>query len=126
MVFYDEQSHIEEVTQAYLTVNEAEETIKTAETAFRQAKENLDMAEGRYKTGVSDSIELSDAQVLYTESRSSLVQAMYEHHKALAGLEFAVGGQQSLRESKVRIGEHEEIYHFSTDCRCRRWSLVLG
>jgi outer membrane protein len=97
-------SVIEEVTQAYLTVNEAEETIKTAETAFRQAKENLDMAEGRYKTGVSDSIELSDAQVLYTESRSSLVQAMYEHHKALAGLEFAVGGQQTLHESTVKDG----------------------
>jgi outer membrane protein len=89
-------SVIEEVTQAYLTVNEAGEAIKTAETALRQAKENLDMAEGRYKTGVSDSIELSDAQVLYTESRSSLVQAMYEHHKALAGLEFAVGGQLEI------------------------------
>jgi outer membrane protein TolC len=51
------------------------------------------MAEGRYKTGVSDSTELTDAQVLYTESRSSLVQAIHEHHKALAGLEFAAGGQ---------------------------------
>jgi outer membrane protein len=97
-------SVIEEVTQAYLTVNEAGETIKTAEIALRQAKENLDMAEGRYKTGVSDSIELSDAQVLYTESRSSFVQAMYEHHKALAGLEFSVGGQQTLHESTVKDG----------------------
>lgn len=84
-------SVIEEVTRALLTVHEARETIKTAETALRQARENLDMAEGRYKAGVSDSIELSDAQVLYTESRSSLVQAVYERHKAMAGLEFAVG-----------------------------------
>lgn len=89
-------SVIEEVTRDYLTVHEAEEAIKTAGTALRQAQENLDMAEGRYKTGVSDSIELSDAQVLYTESRSSLVQAAYEHHKALAGLEFAVGGQLGI------------------------------
>ena len=86
-------SVIEEVTRALLTVNEAEEAIKTAETALRQAEENLDMAEGRYQAGVSDAIELSDAQVLYTESRSSLVQAVYERHKALAGLEFAVGGR---------------------------------
>ena len=92
----DEQSHIEEVTQAYLTVNEAVEAIKTSETAFRQAKENLDMAEERYKTRVSDSIELSDAQVLYTELRSSLVQAMDEHHKAQAGLGFAVGGRLGI------------------------------
>ena len=92
--FYENQvlSVIEEVTRAYLAVHEAEEAIYTAETALRQARENLDMAEGRYRAGVSDSIELSDAQVLYTESKSSLVQAVYEHHKALAGLEFAVGG----------------------------------
>jgi outer membrane protein len=67
--------------------------VRNSGVSSRQAKENLNMAEGRYKTGVSDSTELSDAQVLYTESRSSLVQAMYEHHRALAGLEFAVGGQ---------------------------------
>lgn len=83
----------EEVTQAYFLLQTAQETIKNAETALGQAKENLAIAQGRYKAGVSDSIELSDAQVLYTESRSALVQAAYESHKALAGLEFAVGGQ---------------------------------
>jgi outer membrane protein TolC len=84
---------IEEVTRAFLLVQATREAINTSEIALRQAKENLAMAEGRYKTGVSDAIELSDAQVLYTESRSALVQAIYEQYKAFAGLEFAVGGR---------------------------------
>ena len=95
-------SIIEEVKKAYLSVKEAEETIKTAETALRQAGENLEMAEGRYQTGVSDSIELSDAQVLYTESKSSLVQAVYDHHKSLAGLEFAVGGDWAQEDTNIK------------------------
>jgi outer membrane protein TolC len=82
----------EEVTRAFLLVQATGEAIKTSEMALRQAKENLAMAEGRYKTGVSDAIELSDAQVLYTESRSSLVQSIYEQYKAYAELEYAVGG----------------------------------
>ncbi|OGP61487.1 MAG: hypothetical protein A2V65_06200 [Deltaproteobacteria bacterium RBG_13_49_15] len=82
----------EEVTQAYLQVHEAIEAIRTAQTALRQAKENLDLAEGRYRAGVSNAVELSDAQVLYTQARSLLVQAVYNHLKAWAGLEFAVGG----------------------------------
>jgi outer membrane protein len=83
----------EEVTRAYFQLKTAEEAIKTAENTLKQAKENLDIAQGRYQAGVSDVIELSDAQMLYTESRSALVQAVYDHHKAQAGLEFAVGGQ---------------------------------
>jgi outer membrane protein len=85
----------EEVTRAYFLLQTARETIKNAEIALGQAKDNLAIAQGRYKAGVSDSIELSDAQVLYTESRSALVRAAYESHKALAQLEFAAGVQLS-------------------------------
>lgn len=81
----------EEVSSAYFLLNTSIEAIKTAQIVLTQAQENLAIAQGRYKAGVSDSIELSDAQVLYTESRSALVQATYERQKALAGLEFAVG-----------------------------------
>jgi len=83
----------EEVTRAFLLVQATGEAIKTSEVALRQATENLAIADGRYKTGVSDALERSDAQVLYTESRSSLVQAVYEQYKALAELEFSVGGE---------------------------------
>lgn len=83
---------MEEVTQAYYQVKMSEESISNAETALRQAKENLEIAQGRYKAGISNAIELSDARVLYAESRSSLVQATFDKQKALAQLEFAAGG----------------------------------
>lgn len=81
----------EEVSQAFFQWQTAEEAIRSAETALHQAEENLAIARGRYKAGVSDVVELSDAQVLYTESRSALVQAVYERHLALTGLTYAVG-----------------------------------
>lgn len=86
----------EEVARAYLTVQETAETIKTAEIVLKQAQENLSLAEGRYQNGVSDGIEPIDAQVLYTAARSAWLQAVYEHQKAAAALEFAVGGQLGL------------------------------
>lgn len=81
----------EEVSHAYFQWQTALESIRNAETALKQAEENLAIAQGRYKAGVSDVVELSDAQVLYTESRGALVQAVYDRHQALAGLTFAVG-----------------------------------
>ena len=33
--------------------------------------------------------------MLYTESQNALVQSVYEQHKALAELEFLVGGELS-------------------------------
>lgn len=86
----------EEVSKSYFLLQTARETIRNAEVVLEQARENLNIAQGRYKAGVSDFIELSDAQVLYTEARSVLVQVTYERHKAQAGLAFAVGDQSPV------------------------------
>ncbi len=81
----------EEVTQTFLGVHETLEAINVAKTALEHARDNLALARGRYQNGVSDAVEFSDAQILYTESKSALVQAVYNHKKAWAGLEYAVG-----------------------------------
>ncbi|MEW5909584.1 MAG: TolC family protein [Thermodesulfobacteriota bacterium] len=81
----------EEVTQAYLQVYEAREALKTAQTGLKQAKETLDLSEGRYRAGVGNAIEISDAQILHTQAQNSLVQAVYDHLKAWAELEYAIG-----------------------------------
>lgn len=86
---------VEEVTQAYLALREALESIKTARIGVKQAQENLDMARGRYQAGESNAIEFNDAQISYTEAKSLLVQATYGYFKAWAGLEYAVGGDQA-------------------------------
>jgi outer membrane protein len=81
----------QQVSQAYLRLGEAEESIATARVALRQAQENLDLADGRYRSGVGDAIEFSDAQVSLTRAKSDLVSASYEYLQAQAELERALG-----------------------------------
>ncbi len=82
----------QDVSQAFLYLHQASESIDSAALGLKQAKENLDLAQGRYRTGVGDALEFSDAQVLFTQAKSVLVQANYSYLQALAELERAVGG----------------------------------
>ncbi|MCB2184898.1 MAG: TolC family protein [Deltaproteobacteria bacterium] len=81
----------EEVTKAYLALHEADQAIVTARVGLAQAQENLNQAQGRYQAGVGDSLEFNDAQVLYTQAKSALVQASYILLQAWAELERSVG-----------------------------------
>ena len=81
----------EQVTQAFLALQEIQEIIENARIGLKQATENLAMAQGRYTAGVSGSLEYFDAQILYTEAQNILIQAEFDHYKASAELEYAVG-----------------------------------
>ncbi len=80
-----------EVSTAYLGVKETAESIKTAELALRQAKENMELADGRYRNGVGNAIEYSDAELALTQAKSSLVQASYLYCQRMADLDYATG-----------------------------------
>jgi outer membrane protein TolC len=82
----------QEVSQYFLNLHQASESIDTAALGLKQAEENLALAKGRYRTGVGNAIEFSDAEVLVTQAKSVLVQANYSYLQALAELERAVGG----------------------------------
>lgn len=86
-----------DVSSAYLAVNQALESIDTAREGLRQAQENMDLAEGRYRTGAGNAIEYSDAELSLTQARSNLVQAVYDYWQAKVDLDFAIGrGHQFL------------------------------
>jgi multidrug resistance efflux pump len=72
-------------------VQESSETIETARVALREAEENMELAEGRYRTGVGDSIEFADAELILTEAKADLVQERYQYLQAYAKLEHSVG-----------------------------------
>jgi outer membrane protein len=80
-----------EVTQGVLNLRQAEESIRVNEQTVVQAKENLDLAEGRYSAGVGNIIELTDAQVSLTSAQANLIGALYNYKTALAQLEKAAG-----------------------------------
>jgi outer membrane protein len=82
---------LNEVSTAYLGLNTTIEAIKTTELGLVQAQENMDLADGRYKNGVGNAIEYSDAELALTQAKSNLVQASYQYHQQLADLDRAVG-----------------------------------
>lgn len=80
-----------EVSVAYLGLNTAIEAIGTSELAVKQAQENMELADGRYRNGVGNAIEYSDAELALTQAKSNLVLAAYQYHQQLAELDHAVG-----------------------------------
>jgi outer membrane protein TolC len=80
-----------EVQQAYLFLRAAEEAIPTAKLSVEQAKENLDIANGRYAAGVGNPIEMTDAEVGLANARTSYIQSLYADKVAQASLEKAMG-----------------------------------
>ena len=80
-----------EVEQSYLRVVETQERIKATESAATAAKENLDLAQGRYQVGVGSIIEVTDAETLYTEAQINYVSAIYQYKIADAQLARAMG-----------------------------------
>lgn len=80
-----------EVEQARLGVLAASATQGSANEALRNAQKLLDLAEGRYQTGVGSIIELGDAQIARTNAAGQLVQAKATLAQARATLIKALG-----------------------------------
>jgi outer membrane protein len=80
-----------EVEQSYLRLVELQERIKANEAAAKAAKENLDLANGRYQVGVGNIIEVTDAQTLYTDAQTTYIRALYEFKIAEAQFTRSIG-----------------------------------
>lgn len=80
-----------EVRNAYLSLQEAREKVSAAEKGLQAATESLRVARLRYESGVSTQLELSDAELAYTQAEQNLVNARYDLRVAWARLEKAMG-----------------------------------
>ena len=93
-----------EVEQSYLRVVETQERILANEAAARAAKENLDLAQGRYQVGVGSIIEVTDAETLFTDAQTNYVRTLYDYRIADAQLARAMGDNRVsvLRPGSIR------------------------
>ena len=80
-----------EVAARYLGVMSSYQAIQVQEQSRQSAREQLRLAQDRYRLGSGSSLEVSDAQNNVTRAEGDYVNAIYEYHKAIAALEFAVG-----------------------------------
>ncbi len=84
-----------DVTAAYLTLQSQAQTVTLQEQNAAQARQQLDLAEVKYKAGAATYLDISDAQATYSTAENDRINAIYQFHKAFAALEGAVG--HSLR-----------------------------
>jgi len=82
-----------DVQQAYVNVQDAARQISMSEMTVLQAKENYDLAEGRYRTGVGNPIEVADSIITLNNARANLNTALYNYKIAQAALDKATGAK---------------------------------
>jgi TolC family type I secretion outer membrane protein len=82
-----------EVRQAFLNLQAAEASISTSRLAVQQAKENLDLANGRYAAGVGSPVEVSDAFATYVTAEANHTTALANYKTAQAAIIKAMGLQ---------------------------------
>ena len=80
-----------EVEESYLNLVEAGERIKANEAQKKSAKENLELANGRYQVGVGSIIEITEAQVINSRAQTDHIRSIYDHKVAEARLARAMG-----------------------------------
>lgn len=83
-----------QIRKLYVKLRETSQRIETLKLALKQAKENLDLAMGRYEVGVGTSIEVVDAIVLFEQTNTKYWQAVYEHKVVYASIEKILGAEK--------------------------------
>jgi outer membrane protein len=83
-----------QVQQGYVSLRDAAERIKASDLAIRQARENVDLANGRYKAGVGSPLEVTDAIVARSNAELTHIAALRDYKNAQAAIEKAVGAMR--------------------------------
>lgn len=80
-----------EIQQAYIKLVDKTQQVPVAKEAVRQAKENYELSQGRYRVGVGEAIELKDSEIQYQDAQLTYLNALYQYNSAKALLEKAIG-----------------------------------
>ena len=75
----------------FLALETAYRTIGLQERSRAAAREQLRLAQDRYRVGIGTALEVTDAQTAVQRAEGDYVNAVYEYHRAIAALEGAVG-----------------------------------
>jgi outer membrane protein len=84
-----------DVQARYLGLQTAFQAIAVQASSRAAARDQLRLAQDRYRLGAGTALELADAQNAVQRAEGDYITAVYDYHKAIAALEAAVG--RSLR-----------------------------
>lgn len=80
-----------EIKLALESLHSAETQVKTAESGLKLAENELRQAQRRYKAGVANNIEVTDAQTRLVRARENRISALFNHNLARIDLTSAMG-----------------------------------
>lgn len=80
-----------DVEQAFYELKNAREKINLAALTVKQAKENRELALGRYASEVGSPIEVADAVAAEVSAKTSYSAALFDYRLAIASLQKAMG-----------------------------------
>ena len=83
-----------EVMQSFLNYQQAKERIHLAELSVEQANESYRITAEKFKSGLTTSSELLDAEVALLQSKLQFTQSLVDHELAQARLDKAIGELQ--------------------------------
>lgn len=81
----------QDVTSAYLNLEQSFKSIKINLLSLDLSTRNLNLADERYKAGLNDLLEVNDAKLEYTKSKTNLVNSYYTYLSNTANLEYSLG-----------------------------------
>lgn len=82
---------IRDVQTAWLNLNAAYQRLTVTQQLLNQANLALDLAQARYKLGLSSIIELSQAELNQTQARIVQASATYDYHAQYSALNYELG-----------------------------------
>jgi outer membrane protein len=83
-----------DVRKAWLNANSGYQRMALTAQLLEQANQSLNLAQARYKLGLSSIIELSQAQLNATQAQISQASAKYDYQSELSALNYQVGSLQ--------------------------------
>ncbi len=82
---------VRDVRTAWLNANSAFQRLALTDQLLKQATDALDLAQARYKLGLSSIIELSQAQLNMTQAQLESASAKYDYETQLSTLNYQIG-----------------------------------
>ncbi len=98
-----------EVKQAYIKLKNAESSIPVAAISLKQAAEQHRLAQGRYKAGAGDAVELKDAEISYKNARLEYLYKILQYNLAVAETEKITGNKLFIKGNDEITPQANEI-----------------
>jgi len=94
-----------EVRAALLDLNSAAEQVEVARSSVELAEESLRQSRDRFSAGVTDNLEVVQAQQSVASAHDSYIQSLYAHNLAKVELAYAIGDAEQGVKRYLK-GEH--------------------